>query len=149
MRIRTLTQRAVTSAVLGAVLVTGSGAASQAASPAGPVARSASVSAVTVVPVATTATAGAVTSALGGSAVTLAVAGESGALGLPSLIVSFVKKALSYLGKSWTWLKNVVSQGYQAFLTYFWNKIPGWIKTVVEWAYTAWEIYSALRDYFF
>ncbi|GAA6524262.1 hypothetical protein [Intrasporangium sp. DVR] len=151
MRIHTSARRAVTSAVLGAVLVTGTGVASHAASGAAPAtARVAASSVVTVVPVSGAGTtAAAMPVAVSGGAMTITAAGEAGALGLPSIIISFVEKALSFLGKSWTWLKGIVSQGYQAFLTYFWNKIPSWIKTVVSWAYTAYEIYQALRDFFF
>lgn len=61
----------------------------------------------------------------------------------------FIKAVVSFLGKSVSWLKSIVQAGYNAFLTHVWNKIPGWIKTIAGWGWTAWEVFNEVKDYLF
>lgn len=134
-----ISRRTVGAVVLGAVLATGAAIPGNAA-PA--TAQTQFLHASATAPVTTTLTASATTlsqapatalAPVPASAATLPGSPSTGTQGLPSLIIKFVQAALKFLGKAWSWLKNVIVSGYQAFLTHFWNKIPGWIKTIVGW----------------
>lgn len=149
-------KRTAGAVTLGALLVTGAAVPSSAAprtvtSTAVVVSTSSAPSAVsTAVPTVTSLTGA--TSAVQ-TTTSLATQAPSapthGTQGLGSVLLKFIQAALKFLGKSWTWLKNIVKAGYSAFLNHFWNKIPGWVKILLNGAWTAWEVYQALRDYFF